>query len=162
MEQELTETEYRSQMREAKDYALRSLTCREQTEYQLSEKLRRREYADAVIRDVIHYLKEYNYINDDRFLEQYIAGHCQRMNRVQMERKLYSYGFRHLRLDEYLRDCDYDETRILYSQFQAYTRQKNLDDPIIRKKVAAHFVNKGFSYETVRGLMNDWTMKNGI
>ena len=102
------EQEYALRIREAKEYALRSLTCREQTEYQLSEKLRRRDYSPEIIREVMDYLKEYNYINDDRFLEQYIAGHCHRMNRTQLERKLYSYWFRQLRLDDYLNNIWYD------------------------------------------------------
>lgn len=155
------EQEYALRMREAKEYALRSLTCREQTKYQLSEKLRRRDYSPEIIREVMDYLKEYNYINDDRFLEQYIAGHCHRMNRTQLERKLYSYGFRQLRLDDYLENIGYDEESILSSQLSSYIRKKDLtddlNDPMIRKKVISHFVNKGFSYRTVLHVLQETT-----
>ena len=155
------EQEYALRIREAKEYALRSLTCREQTEYQLSEKLRRRDYSPEIIREVMDYLKEYNYINDDRFLEQYIAGHCHRMTRTHLERKLYSYGFRQLRLDDYLNNIGYDEESVLSSQLSSYIRKKDLtddlNDPLIRKKVISHFVNKGFSYRTVLHLLQETT-----
>lgn len=146
--------EYETSYQEAKEYALRSLTCREQTEHQLSEKLRRREYSPEVIRAVIEFLKEYNYINDERFLEQYIASHCHRMNRFQLEQKLYTLGFRQLRLDEYLSTYDYDEERLLSTEFDSYTRKKDLSDPMVRKKVTAHFMKKGFSYSMISGLIH--------
>lgn len=140
----------REEYTKARDYALRSLTIREQTEHQLRTKMLNREYSNDIIDAVIQYLKEYDYLNDERFLEQYIAGHCHRMNRRQMRNKLYSLGFSDVDLDAYLEENHYDETDVLQRDMNVYLKNKRISDPVVREKVISHYIRKGYTYGMVK------------
>lgn len=138
----------------AKDYALRSLGFREQTELQLRQKLEQREYSEDIIDAVILFLKQYNYLNDERFLEQYIASHCHKMNRRQLHNRLYTLGFRQIDLEHYLEENLYDEEALLAAEFESYVQRRDITDPVVRNKVTAHFLQKGYSYSSVQRQLN--------
>lgn len=134
----------------AKEYALRSLTCQEQTEYQIRVKLQQKEYDAAVIEAVIAFLKEYKYIDDRRFIEQYIASHCKRMNLRQLQERLYRKGIKtNTSMEEYLELYGYDESELLERALNKYVQNKDLSDLKVRQKVVAYFVNKGYAYSNV-------------
>ncbi len=134
----------------AKNYALRSLGLREQSELQIRQKLEQREYAEDVIEAVIVFLKDYNYLNDERFIEQYIYGHCRKMNRRQIQDKLYTLGFKHIDFNYYLELYQYDEDELLKKAMIPYVQDKDLSNPDVCNKVLSHFMKKGYSFSLIR------------
>lgn len=134
----------------AKEYALRSLGCREQTEFQIRQKLQQRKYSSEIVDAVITYLKHYRYLDDQRFVEQYISGHCHRWNRSRLQSRLYTLGFRNLNLDDYLEQYEYDETAVLNRDMRTYLRNKNLSNPDTRNKVISHYLQKGYSFSSIQ------------
>lgn len=142
-----------TELQRAKEYALRSLTCREQTESELRAKLRQRGYDAEIAEAVISALKEYRYLDDARFTEQYVASHCHRWNRKQLQEKLYRKGIQKAEIDTYLELYRYDETALLQKEMQAYIRNKDLSDPTDRQKVWSHFMQKGYSYSAIREVL---------
>ena len=150
--------EKQEEVQRAKNYALRSLGIREQSEAQIRQKLSGKCYSDAVIEQVLDYLRDYNYVNDERFVEQYIVSHCHRMNRMQLKNRLYSLGFADIDIDSYLTDLDYDETEILRKEFESYIRKKEISDYNVRNKIMMHFVNKGYSAAQTRKLLEEYQM----
>ncbi len=134
----------------ARDFALRSLGMREQTEQQMRQKLIRREYSEEVIEAVIDFLKEYNYLNDERFLEQYIYSHCHKMNRRQLRDRLYVLGFRHVDVDSYLKQYHYDEEALLKKSMQTYICNRDLSDSNTYNKAVSYFMKKGYPFSLIR------------
>lgn len=134
----------------AKEYALRSLTCRDQTEYQIRQKLEQRKYSTEIIEAVILFLQEYHYVDDRRFAEQYIACHCQSLNRKQLLNKLYAKGLRIENIDGYLEQYQYDEAALLQKAVQKYLRTRTLSSSSDYQKAVAFFMQKGFSLSMIR------------
>ena len=58
-------------LEQAKQYALRSLTCYAQTENQIKRKLQAKAFDNEIIAETLEFLKAYHYIDDERFVEEY-------------------------------------------------------------------------------------------
>lgn len=144
----------------AKEYALRSLTCRDQTEYQLRQKLMQREYSAETIEAVLLFLKKYHYIDDIRFVEQYIACHCHSLNRRQILNKLYTKGLRPDDIDPYLKQYQYDESALLENAVRKYLRNKSLSNGKEYQKAVMHFLQKGFSASMIRAALQAYDRSN--
>lgn len=138
----------------AKEYALKSLTRCDQTEWQIRQKLERKGYSSQVTEQVLLFLKEYQYIDDQRFLEQYIACHCNRLNRRQLLEHLYRKGIYQEDIDEYLERYQYDEGRLLQKAVEKYMKNKDWSDPVMRRKATAYLMQKGYSYTMIRSIIN--------
>ncbi|MBQ8147795.1 MAG: regulatory protein RecX [Lachnospiraceae bacterium] len=146
------------ELKKAKEYALRSLTNREQTEFQIRTKLQRKGYEEEVIETTVAFLKDYNYMNDQRFTEQYIAGHCQKMNRRELQQQLYAKGIKsNDTLDTYLELYEYNEEAVLEKALDKYIRNKDITEELTQKKVIAYFMQKGYSYGIVRSVLRKKT-----
>ena len=143
-----------TELKKAKEYALRSLTCKDQTENQIRRKLQQKNYSPEVMDQVLDFLKTYNYIDDKRFLEQYVACHCKRLNRKQLLERLSDKGLKGVNIDEYLELYQYDEAELLKKAVGKYAKGKDLSDFKVRQKVVAHFMQKGYSGSVVRSVVN--------
>lgn len=143
-----------AELRKAKEYALRSLTCIDQTEFQIRQKLQQKSFDFEIIEAVIAFLKDYNYINDLRFTEQYIGCHCGTMNRKQLLEKLYSKGIKNVDIDNYLELYQYDEKALLQKAVKKYSKNKDVSDLKVRQKILIHFTQKGYSYAMIRDVIN--------
>ena len=150
-----------TELKKAKEYALRSLTCKDQTENQIRRKLQQKNYSPEVTDQVLDFLKAYNYIDDKRFLEQYVACHCKRLNRKQLLERLSDKGLKGVNIDEYLELYQYDEAELLKKAVEKYVQGKDLSDFKVRQKVVAHFLQKGYSGSIVRSVVN-FDIKNCI
>lgn len=134
---------------QAKEYALRSLTCLEQSEYQIRQKLKHKKYGQDIIEEVIWFLKKYDFVNDKRYAEQYVASHCHRMNRRQLLDKLYAKGIRERDIDEYLELYQYDEEALLQKAIEKYCGIHDMSKDKQVKKCYGYFLQKGYSYTMV-------------
>lgn len=143
-----------TELKKAKEYALRSLTCKDQTENQIRRKLQQKNYSPEVVDRVLDFLKAYNYIDDKRFLEQYVACHCKRLNRKQLLERLSDKGLKGVNIDEYLELYQYDEAELLKKAVEKYVKGKDLSDYKVRQKVVAHFLQKGYSGSIVRNVVH--------
>lgn len=143
-----------TELTRAKEYALHSLAYREQTESQIRRKLQQKDYSPEIIDRVLDFLNAYHYIDDQRFLEQYVASHCKRLNRRQMLERLADKGLRSIDIDEYLELYQYDEAELLRKAFGKYVKGKDLSDYKVRQRVTAHFLQKGYSGSVVRNVVH--------
>ena len=60
-------------MQAAMDQAYRFLAQRFLSSYELTQKMRRKQFEDPIIERVLERLREYDYINDERLSEQVLA-----------------------------------------------------------------------------------------
>lgn len=76
------------QLRQAKLKALRLLERMDRTEAQLREKLLQAEFDSEMVEKAIAYVKSFGYINDERYVRNYIECRCQSKSRRQLEQEL--------------------------------------------------------------------------
>jgi len=88
----------------ALNYTLRLLNRRWYAESEIEEKLKKKGYSNSCINDVIQYLRNENYINDDRFVENWIRDriNLKPMGRIRIRYELYSKGINKQIVDEKL------------------------------------------------------------
>lgn len=141
---------------QAKEYALRSLTCLEQSEYQIRQKLKHKKYGADTIEEVVLFLKRYDFVNDKRYTEQYVASHCHRMNRRQILDRLYAKGIRERDIDEYLEMYQYDEEELLQRAIKKYCNTHDMAKDKQVQKCYGHFLQKGYSYAMVEAFLTAW------
>lgn len=140
----------------AKEYAFRSLTCHDQTEWELRRKLKMRDYHTDTVDAVIEMLKEYNYVNDQRYTEQYVASHCGKWNRRKLLEHLYAKGI-HADdcIDALLEQYQYEEEKVLERAMEKYIKNKNLSDRKNCEKVIVYFMHKGYTYSMIQTMMKE-------
>lgn len=143
----------RTEYAQAKEYALRSLTCLEQSEFQIRQKLSRKKYTEKTIEEVLLFLKQYDFVNDQRFTEQYVASHCQRLNRRQILDKLYMKGIRQTEIDDYLELYQYDEEQILKRAMEKYRNSHDMTRDGQDDKCIVYFLQKGYAYSMIKSVL---------
>lgn len=143
----------RTEYVQAKEYALRSLTCLEQSEFQIRQKLSRKKYTEKTIDEVLLFLKQYDFVNDQRFTEQYVASHCQRLNRRQILDKLYMKGIRQAEIDDYLELYQYDEEQILKRAVEKYMNSHDMAKDGQYDKCIIYFMQKGYAYAMIKSVL---------
>lgn len=134
----------------ARQYALRSLTCCSQTEAQMRKKLQLKEFDEETVEQVLVFLKQYSFINDERFTEEYVMTHCKRMNRRQILERLYGKGIQKVQIDNYLEEGNYDEEQLLKAEIEKYRRRKPVQNPADVDKMRVYMMKKGYSASLVR------------
>ena len=143
----------RTEYVQAKEYALRSLTCLEQSEFQIRQKLSRKKYTEKTIDEVLLFLKQYDFVNDQRFTEQYVASHCRRLNRRQILDKLYMKGIRQAEIDDYLELYQYDEEQILKRAVEKYMNSHDMEKAGQYDKCIIYFMQKGYAYAMIKSVL---------
>lgn len=97
--EELSEDAYQSILHEIlpKRAGLRCmnlLQSRDYTRKQMEDKLKQGGYPAEIVEEAIAYVESYGYINDERYVENYIKSNIQKKSRMRMETDLLQKGIR--------------------------------------------------------------------
>ena len=76
------------QLKKAKLKALKLLERMDRTEAQLREKLLNAEFAPALVEQAVAYVKSYGYLDDERYVRNYIEYRKDQKSRRQLEQEL--------------------------------------------------------------------------
>ena len=148
-----------------RDYALRLIEFRDRTQKELYGKLLEKGYSKDDIDDEIEFLKNYGYIDDDRFLQHYVhdAINLKNLGKFRIRTELIRKGIDRDKVDIAIEDAfsEIEDDRVL-SQMQ--TRFKNSDFSNIkeRTRIFNFFMRRGFSAEEIKGAMNKMCSFNDI
>ena len=85
--EELSEAEVKDEIRRAKLRALHLLTAMDRTEAKLREKLEA-SYCEEAVEAAVAYVKEYGYLDDERYVKVYIESKSRTKSRKQIEQEL--------------------------------------------------------------------------
>lgn len=159
--EEITEKTYHCIVEEvltkrAKLRAMNLLKSRSYTEKKLTEKLTRGSYPKSCIRNAVEYVKSYGYINDDQYAADYMFYHGNRLNKMQLYKKLREKGVS----DEII-----EKNYAIYSQQNHAPKEEELICDFLRKKgycrgdfqleagekhkLIRALLQRGFSYDKV-------------
>ncbi len=143
----------------AKERALFLIQKAEQTTGEIRKKLKRNYYTDDMIEKVIDFLKEYKFVDDERYIQQYISFKEKKYSIRVMKEKLLQKGVSKELLDSIVEKQDNHEEELILRIIEK--KQKNR--PIVsyeeRNKLIQHLLYKGFSYSMVKEVVEKYQKK---
>lgn len=143
----------------AKLRSMNLLKSRDMTEMELTRKLRDGIYPDEIIQIAIDYLKGYGYINDQRYVENYLFTHAGQKSKMQIQQKLMQKGINRellsIAFDEYYQNDENSEKELIKKLISK--RKVNILD-INRQgkaKLFGYLTRKGFRIDTINSVINE-------
>lgn len=138
-------------LKRAKKRALYLLTAMGRTEKQLRAKLKQNDYTENIVNQVIEYVKQYNYINDEAYVKNYIECYGERKSKQKIEMELYHKGISKEKVKKVYEECDLPNEK---KMIQKWIEKKNFNiDKATQKEVQKmfHFLaRKGFRLEDIK------------
>ncbi|NLX78188.1 MAG: regulatory protein RecX [Clostridiaceae bacterium] len=139
----------------AKQRALRILAARDRTEYEVKTRLIQSGFDEAAAEGAVMQLKAIGYINDMLFARKYISDRLKlkpkskRALAYELEKK----GIGKDIIAEVLDDFELDETVIAYRLARRKYGKYDVTDPKIQRRIASFLAHKGFSYDIIKGTL---------
>ncbi|MCI8293129.1 MAG: regulatory protein RecX [Hespellia sp.] len=146
-------------LKRAKLRAMHLLNDMDRTEAGLREKLRQNLYPGDVIDQAIEYVKSFGYINDYRYASHFIESRRRSKSRREIQAMLTQRGISKDVLEVALEEAyaeDGDQTAIL-AILQKKRFEKALGRPEEMRKIYAYLARKGFRYEEVRRVIQEYS-----
>lgn len=140
---------------QAKESALRSLSRTPKSTSEVSKRLKEKGFTEEVIKEVIHQLESYGYLNDQEFARVYSES-CLRAKPLGpklLSQKLFKKGLNRELIEETVKEIyrQHDEVilaaRLLAKRKGVY---KGLDSRTARKRKADYLARRGFSWDAIR------------
>ena len=152
---ELSEEQYNQIMEEtiirrAKQKAMALLQKSDRTEKELSFKLKQAEYPQIAIDYAIEYVKNYNYINDNRYLEQYISYKKRTKSMRVMEMELRQKGISKEQIQEQMEKEAVTDEIAIEKAIRKKIGQKEQLTFEEKQKIAGYLYRKGFTEKDIR------------
>lgn len=146
-------------MKRAKLRAMHLLSDMDRTENALREKLRLGLYPAEIIEGAIEYVKSFGYLNDARYAENFVRSRQGMKSRREIRAMLRQKGVPSEMIDDAFESCS-DEGSEREAVMQILKKKKfdpdNADERELRR-IYGYLARKGFSYETVRQVIQNHT-----
>ena len=146
-----SEEEIKDEVRRAKLRALHLLTAMDRTEAKLREKLEV-SYCEQAVEEAVAYVKNYGYLDDERYVKVYIESKSRTKSRKQIEQDLiYKKG---VSKEAVYRGFEQAEMADVVEVIQKYMQKKKIDpqtcDYEQKQKFFAYMMRKGFQIEELK------------
>ena len=150
-----------------RNYVWRLLKLRLRSENELRDKLKFKNFAAALIDELVAHFKEKGYINDREFAHLWIEDRLNKpLGFKVIERELESKGLSRELIQELInrRKKEVDETKVarelVQKQFNALTgtgKLKEKKEPVdkIKPKLYGYLARRGFSHETINEVITE-------
>ena len=139
----------------ARKKALDLLSRADCSEADLRKKLMLKNYLPTVVDDALNYVKRFNYINDERYAENYLNYRGKAKSSRQLKMELISKGIDSDIIDNLLVENSSDEEAIRNLIQKKIKNSEDIDDAKI-KKIYAYLYRKGFNSELIRSELHDY------
>lgn len=136
----------------AKKRVMHILEQMDRTESQLREKLAKSEYPKECIDGAIEYVKNYHYLDDERYALNYVRYHQEKLSRQQLSLKLAQKGISRENI-EYALDVEYSSED--GEKIRALLIKRHYDPDVMDQKE----VNKIYQYIMRRGFRSSDILK---
>lgn len=125
---------------------------------EVSEKLKILQVEEKLQNDIIQYLRNEGYIDDERFVQSFIRGKisAKQWGRNKIRMHLQKKKIDNYLIDKYLQDVDEVKYQVgLQSAIDKWIRLHREINPENSPKLYRHLLSKGFSYEEIRNALNE-------
>lgn len=147
--------------RKAKEIALNLLSYRARSEKEISQKLKNKGYSQAIIEDVIADLRRVNLLEDYEFASGWIKDRLKNRPRgvSLLRQELIRKGIEKEIIEKALEEFypENEEVRIASELIRKREkRYRELDRKIARKRMSDFLLRRGFSYEVVKEVLEEF------
>lgn len=144
-------------LKRARDRALYLLQSQGRTQAEMIKKLQNDGYPDDVTRDVMSFLSEYHFVDDNAYTENYIHVNKSRKSPRQMAYELQQKGVDKAKISQILEENPVDEEETARALLKKKTGGQIPEDWKERQKLAAFLGRKGFSFEVIQRVLRENT-----
>ena len=137
----------------ARERLVHILEDSDKSESELRRKLRESWYPPEAIDAAIGWCLEKHYIDDERYVRNYIAGRAGTRSRTRLRYDLLGKGIDRELIDRYLEDMEIDET----AQVAAELKKRGYSDDMPAKdkqRIIAALARKGYSWSTIESCIH--------
>ena len=135
--------------------AMHLLNQMDRTEQQLRTKLKQNGYTDYMVDQALEYVKSFGYINDSGYTERFIMSRMKKKSRKEIYAALCQKGIDKETIDQAMEECYAEDGE--QEAIKDLIRKKRFDiensDYKEKEKIYAYLMRKGFSYESVRQVL---------
>lgn len=144
-------------LRRAKLKALRLLERMDRTEAQLRQKLLDAEFEPEIVEQAMAYVKSFGYLDDERYVRNYIEFRQAQKSRRQLEQELqYRKGVSPELIRKVYEELDpVDEKELIRRQLEKKHYNAREADEKQRQKVMASLVRKGFRMGDILAVLRE-------
>ncbi len=141
---------YKILLKRGKLRAMHLLEKMDYTEYQILQKLKKSGYPQEIAEEILTFLKERRYLDDDRYIEHYLKCYGQRLSRRQLQQKLRQKGLEVEKIELALENMDaVDESVLIRELMQKRHYDPAEADEKARQKMMRYLLGRGFSFEEI-------------
>ena len=149
--EEKSELEIKEEVRRAKLRALHLLTAMDRTEANLREKLEV-SYSAETVEKAVAYVKSFGYLDDERYVKNYIESKSRSKSRKQIEQELlYKKGVSKEAVERGFEQAEQEDVTIV---IEKYMRKKRIEpencDYEQKQKFFAYMMRKGFQINDLK------------
>jgi len=145
----------------AKNDAIRFLSYRPRSEWEISNKLKNKKYPIFIIEETIHWLKEKNLINDRQFSLMWIKDRLTNkpLGKLRIRKELYNKGIDSDIIESTVNSFfkkDEDELELAYQLIERRRNSLRLKNVQLEpQKIINLLKNRGFSYYVINHIYDD-------
>ena len=149
--EEKSELEIKEEVRRAKLRALHLLTAMDRTEANLREKLTA-SYGEEAVETAVEYVKSFGYLDDERYVKNYIESKSRSKSRKQIEQELmYKKGVSKEAIARGFQNAEQEDVSVV---IEKYMRKKRIEpencDYEQKQKFFAYMMRKGFQIDDLK------------
>ncbi len=145
--------------KESKDAALKFLSYRMRSEKEVRDKLKKKEFANDLIDEVIKDLKRINLIDDSNFASTFVRDKISNkpQGKILLKQELWKKGIKDETIEKVLQEYFEDEEEELNLAKNLLEKRKkryeNLDKNMAKRRMMSFLLRRGFSYEIVKQVL---------
>lgn len=132
------------------------LKASDKTEKELRKKLQEGYYPPEAIEHAIETVKNYHYVDDERYARHYVEYGADKKSRRQLTYELQKKGIDQETISDLIEEIPIDEEQQIKSFLRKRRYSGSSASPEEKRKIAAALGRKGFSYETVMRVIGEF------
>ena len=146
---------------QATKFAIKLLSVRKRSVFEITKRLRQKEFAADIINQVVKELFEYKYLNDEEFAEAYINDRINFNPRggFLIKKELREKGIAENIISEKIKELLPEEKELELAKKTAEKKleylNKDLEKNKIYQKIGSHLQSKGYSSFIIREVLED-------
>ncbi len=143
-------------LRRGKQKALAILKYMDRTEFELSNKLKQSGYTDNLVSEIIKYVKNYNYIDDNRYASTYVRYKKESKSKMIIKMELKQKGIASEIINQVIEEeyKEEDDDLAILKAIGKKTRDINNLSREDKVKLTGYLYRKGFTIELIKKYIN--------
>ena len=140
----------------ARKKAMMLLKYSDRTKEELRKKLLEASFSASVAEEALSYVESYGYVDDARYIENYVTFKKDRKSKKQIELELLQKGVQKEEVIQYLEDNEWNESEVLKKLVEKRLLGKVPCEPKEMQKHYQYFLRKGYSYSLVKKVIEEY------